>query len=152
MTSMLLIISFILHIIALTAIYQLFKQLQSSKSGDSREIIELMDTYLEEIREENRILEIKLREQNPNNNRVTEQRVTGDTYMSQKEAATSHSQKAEENQDYLPNISKVTDAPEMSQQAQILQLHSKGLSSDEIAKSLNCGKTEVELILKFHKK
>ncbi|MDY0396397.1 hypothetical protein RWE15_21250 [Virgibacillus halophilus] len=40
----------------------------------------------------------------------------------------------------------------MSTEAKILQLHQQGKQTEEIAKELGCGKTEAELVIKFHAK
>jgi len=44
------------------------------------------------------------------------------------------------------------DEVETSLEAQILQLHTNGETIDDIAKKLNCGKTEAEIIIKMHQK
>ncbi|WP_164668970.1 DUF6115 domain-containing protein [Virgibacillus doumboii] len=140
MNSMLLIISFLLHIVALTAIYQLFKQVQSYKKGNAQDIIELLDTYLEEIKEENRLLEEKIDKQNPQAPKVA--------------PVNNHiRQDIEEEHEYTPpQASEDADDFEASLQAQIMHLHDKGLTVDEIARKLNCGKTEAELIIKMGNK
>src|SRR5699024_10431109 len=53
MTSFLLIISFLLHIIILTAVFQLNQQLHKSKKQTNDEIEEVLSSFLEEIKVEN---------------------------------------------------------------------------------------------------
>ena len=134
MTSFLLIISFLLHIIAFIAIYQLYKQVQTpNKQGASQETIELLDMYLVEVKEENKRLEKTLlaKEQYQSNENPMEKEVAN-TYT-------------------LPEVDDDIQF-ETSQQAEILQMHDQGMSNAEIARKLNCGKTEVELIIKLHAK
>lgn len=67
MTSFLLIVSFLLHIVAFIAIYQLYKQTQLPKKEKvSQEMIELFDMYLAEIKKENKRLENTLLEREHN--------------------------------------------------------------------------------------
>ena len=44
------------------------------------------------------------------------------------------------------------DKLETSLEAQVFQLAKQGISIEEIAKKLNRGKTEIELMIKLHKK
>src|SRR5699024_2014990 len=64
MTTFLLIISFLLHLLALVAIYQLFKQTKTYKQAKTTEntedITDLLETYLEEIKDENNRLQMEL--------------------------------------------------------------------------------------------
>src|SRR5690554_4449456 len=53
MVSFVLIISFLLHIITFAAIYQLLKQIQTIKQENAEDIQGVLDTYLQEIRNEN---------------------------------------------------------------------------------------------------
>lgn len=139
MTSLLLIISFLLHIIALTAIFQLFKQVQSYKKIHSQDVPELLDAYLEEIKEENRLLVEKIDKQNH------QPAVPPEKDHSKQDIAGEH--------EYTPpQAPEEADEFEASIQAQILHLHDEGLTVDDIAKKLNCGKTEAELIIKMRDK
>jgi DNA-directed RNA polymerase specialized sigma24 family protein len=143
MTSFLFIISFLLHIISITAIYALSKQLSGAKQHDNTELVSLMESYLEEIKEENKILQEKLAKE--------------DKDESHKTNTTTPNIKAirkEEKETYLfPKIEdEALDQVEVSLQSKILKLHQEGNSPEEIARILACGKTEVELLLKFQEK
>ncbi|MEN1966848.1 hypothetical protein WMZ97_02120 [Lentibacillus sp. N15] len=141
--ALLLLISFILHIITLTAIYQLVKQINAIKQNSTDDILELMETYLEEIKEENRLLEAKL----------THTHAKEYTVQSETENTSGTGMLKEDNP--LPDWTsdpKITDTFETSLQSRVLQLHEEGLSLDKIASQLHCGKTEVELIIKLHAK
>lgn len=138
MTSFLLIISFLLHIVAFIAIYQLYKQAQlPKKESTSSDMIELFDMYLAEVREENKRLEKTLLEKELNEpageiNEVTTEKKVDEPYT-------------------LPKIDDNVRF-ETSLQAKILQLHDQGMSNEDIARKLGNGKTEVDLIVKLHAK
>ena len=140
MVSFLLIISFLLHIIAVVAIYKLSMQIRQTKQTDTDEIIHLFETYLEEIKAENNLLEKKLSYQNDK----------GKT-----EAVMTNLPSAQN--EFVPDIpeppkNNVKDKVEASLDAKILQLYNQGLTETEIAQKLNCGKTEAELIIRLYGK
>jgi DNA-directed RNA polymerase specialized sigma24 family protein len=143
MTSFLFIISFLLHIISITAIYALSKQLSGAKQHDNTELVSLMESYLEEIKEENKILQEKLSKEDKDESHKT------DTTPNIKAI-----RKEEEKETFLfPKIEdEALDQVEVSLQSKILKLHQEGNSPEEIARKLACGKTEVELLLKFQEK
>ena len=60
MTAFIFAISFILHIITICAIYLLFKQVQQMKLENPDEITSLMESYLQEIKDENNRLQTAL--------------------------------------------------------------------------------------------
>lgn len=145
MTAFLFSISFILHIITICAIYLLLKQIQQLKQDSPNDMTSLMETYLQEIKDENDQLQTALaikpdkahNEQDGHSETaiVKEKQLANTTTIN--EAFT------------LPEID-VKDQVESSLQAKVLQLYEQGHSSTEIAKKLNCGKTEAELIIKLH--
>lgn len=135
MTSMLLVLSLLIHLITLTAFYQLFKQVQTLKQDRSDDVTKLMETYLKEIKEENRLLETTLSQ--------TETRV---------EPATKAAADKTDSSAYTPATDHVADESKLSLEAKVLQLYDRGLEIENIARQLNCGKTEAELIIKFNKK
>lgn len=144
MTSFLLIISFLLHIAAFVAIYQLYKQTQLPKQeSTSQDMIELFDMYLAEIKEENKHLEKVLLDKEQN--KPTEKGYPTPHFNERLE------QKKETHSYTLPEIEDDVQF-ETSLQAKILQLHDQGMSNEEIARKLNSGKTEVDLIVKLHAK
>ncbi|RDW19507.1 hypothetical protein CWR48_07240 [Oceanobacillus arenosus] len=153
MQSLLLIISFLLHIAALYAIYRLYQQVQSFKKEDTTEVMELFETYLLEIKEENNRLQEELNSSSSSNNTswkshaVSEDKMNHDP-VPQKEV----SQEPQDTIDTPIIDEKVHDVMETSLEAKILQLHHQGMSIMEIAQQLNRGKTEVELFIKMYKK
>lgn len=146
MTSFLFIVSFLLHIISIAAIFALSKQLSMNKSNDSSEFVSLMEEYLEEIKEENRLLQKELANINPTANQVDA------PSNGEGETPSSKVEENEETPTSLPGSDTVKDEVEVSQHSRILQLYKEGLGSEEIARKLGCGKTEVELIIKFQEK
>ncbi|MBC5635989.1 hypothetical protein H8S33_04015 [Ornithinibacillus sp. BX22] len=145
MTSFLFIVSFLLHIISIVAIYALSKQLSMNKSKDSSEFISLMENYLEEIKEENRRLQKELANIQPTAKNE-------DAPINVEDEPSLKVEEHEEIPTSLPGSDIVKDEVEVSQHSRILQLYKEGLGAEEIARKLGCGKTEVELIIKFQEK
>ncbi|WP_042144783.1 hypothetical protein [Paucisalibacillus sp. EB02] len=147
MTSFLFIISFLLHIISFTAIFALNKQLVAAKSTNTSEIVSLMESYLEEIKNENQILQEEL-------SKTGGKSIANPVISKEAETINSPSiNKDLDNSFQIPVIDqKVHDEIEVSLPSRILKLHGEGSSVEEIARKLGCGKTEVELIIKFHEK
>ncbi|HLR41070.1 MAG TPA: hypothetical protein VK091_05295 [Virgibacillus sp.] len=148
MTTLLLMISFLLHLLALVAIHQLFKQIQTYKQAKTAEntedITDLLETYLEEIKDENNRLQMEL----------TKSRAS--SKPDKNNGTTSSLEKIEQ----TPIDSIYGEAPcfdtddsiETSLQAKVLQLSHQGYDAEAIAEKLNCGKTEAALIIKLQEK
>lgn len=139
MLSIILFFSFFLHIVAFWMIYSLHNKLKQNHSTDLEEIIELLELYLDELKEENKQLMDEL-----NNNK---------SFSSQEkefEVIEDELNNHPVQNDELP-LEKV-DLMETSLEAEVLHLHQKMYTPNDIARKLNCGKTEVELIIKFHEK
>lgn len=154
----LLLISFIIHAVTLVIIRQLKVKLdqpsitKQTLDQQQKEIEELLAVYLLEIREENEKL-IQLIDQQakrepqekpleainveqPPRKPIMEARLQEDKY-----------------QDYQPFMPKEEEpVVEPSFAARVLSLAERGDSIETIAKKLNRGKTEVELLIKFHQK
>ncbi|WP_096269863.1 helix-turn-helix domain-containing protein [Paucisalibacillus globulus] len=147
MTSFLFIISFLLHIITITAIIAINKQLVTNKSSNTQEIVSLMESYLEEIKNENKLLEEEL-------SRAVDKTITKPGPSSLKENSNSILDQEDVNVsiDLTDTGEAVRDEIEVSTSSRILKLYKEGNSVEEIARKLGCGKTEVELIIKFHEK
>jgi len=145
MVSLLLIISFLLHLISIYAIYQLFQQKQALNRNDADELAELFESYLQEIKVENEQLQKNLERNNSAESAVQPEqpKKPGPNHVSL------NNQLSDEFQ--LPEFDS-QDHVEASMESKVLQLYSKGLSTSDIAQKLNCGNTEVELIIKLHKK
>jgi len=144
MVALLLLISFILHIITLFSLYMLFQQYKKGNALESKEIIELMETYLEEIKEENNRLQNYIHS-------LEREKDNAPAKTAAKSELPAEGNKEEESF-ALSLAEKMNDHIEASLEAKVLQLHQQGKSLEEIAKTLNCGKTEAELIIKFQQK
>lgn len=178
MTSFLLTISFILHfIMILIALFLIghirqLKQNESKIKSDKREIEELLSSYLMELQEENEKFLNIINKSEQNNKKVKNQPINsnnGVAYnppmqtqqslhkMEEKKKednnASSESKlndkSKESNREYVPPDPEPDVDYVQSEEAQIFSLHNQGYSSEEIAKKLNKGKTEIELLLKF---
>lgn len=142
----LLTISFLLHVISLAAIYFLWKQMnggQTPVNQDTKDMVKWMEAYLEEIRYENDKLQQHAAAYGLSDSSMQVQDKQEISIQTSK-------------QGLMPDESALTDQvkdqTDMSLEAQILQLHSQGKRTEEIAKELGCGKTEAALIIKFHAK
>ncbi len=153
MVSLLLIISFLLHIIALFAIFQLFKQLQSEKKqANAQEVMEIFEVYLDEIRQENNELKNLLMQDQTAEEETETEKIEMNKETTEKRQMQEDNQVSEQS-----GIDSLLDQSPgyqvgASLESRVLQLHSTGKSVEEIAKTLNCGKTEAELIIKLYQK
>lgn len=146
MLSFVLIISFLLHIILLVAVYYLFQQIQLLKQDKTKELTDLFETYLKEIRSENRRLESEIDISTISKER--NEKLTNDMDITEKDITNFG-----ENDKADLKIDAIHDQFETSIDAKILQLHHQGMEVTEIAQTLNCGKTEAALIINLdHKK
>lgn len=157
MVSFLLIISFLLHLIILAAIYQLLKKVrQVEEETNAIDVVVALEQSLEEIREENNRFEQLLQEKanqkqgketNEWNNNRTDIEGPGGEDKTKREEDTSNQEEFE----HLLGTSPGYEI-EASLESRVLQLHEKGHSIADIARNLGCGKTEAELIIKMYKK
>lgn len=139
-------ISFFVHAITLAAIYLMYQHVQRTKSTQTKEIDQLMQSYLGKIQKENDKLQDSLHKSTPLNH-------------SEKKEHTSISNEArhkvyKQNQHWNPESLIQTndkDLMETSLESRVLQLHRTGVPVDDIAKQLHCGKTEASLIIQFQK-
>ena len=151
MVSFLLIISFLLHILALFAIFQLFQQLQTyKKQDDSQDVMELLEIYLQEMKEENNRLQTLL-DKNVVKGQQKQRSTEEPERKSNKETQQFDAGSEVHDLDYLIDELPVTKV-DASLESRVLQLHANGMKIENIARTLNCGKTEVELIIKLYEK
>ncbi|MGG3843132.1 hypothetical protein ABEV11_09470 [Anoxybacillus kestanbolensis] len=151
MTTFLWMISFVLHGISLFLIILLslkwikIKETEKEQAELIREMEAMMTTYLMQFKEENE--------------RFIKQLTSSPIRQKKKEAPPSF----QEEQVLLP-VEQVVDRIELSTTApkkeqsveslvsEALKLQQQGKTIEEIAKTLKRGKTEMELLLKFHQK
>lgn len=134
----------------------MYKRLQSLQALNLPDIKKLLEQTLNDIKEENNQLhkhlnELTITSEASDLKRAEEQ----SAQRSEQEQPVSFEQLAP-NKDHAHFESLLNTTEEVeyepSLHGQILQLHAKGLTHEEIAQRLNCGKTEVELILRFQQK
>ena len=156
MTSLLLIISFLLHVILLAAIYYLYQQIQELKTERSRETEMVLSRFLDEIKQENRQLQLQLKQQQfePQSKKPKEYASASarESTLTQEaeNMAPIFKQRPKAEEEFPPITVDKTDKVEASAESRIFQLHKEGVPAEVIAKRVNRGKTEVELLLKLH--
>lgn len=136
--SIILFLSILLHIVAFWLIFKLNNKLKQNKSPDPNEIAELLEYYLDEFKIENKQLKDELDNQSP-------------LSKDEKNMNDVESDHSETEGNFEVEV-EADDFLETSLEAEVLHLHQQKYPPAEIAKRLNCGKTEVELIIKFHDK
>ncbi|GEN30455.1 hypothetical protein HNQ35_001085 [Cerasibacillus quisquiliarum] len=146
MTFFLLTISFLLHVISFYLIYHLYVTNKQKEHKDYNKITQVFDTYLQEIKDENnRLLSYHKERQGETveANKEQEQLTYKSNHLLQPKTDSNHLTD-------LINNNKTNDSVETSIHAKVLALYQSGMDVEEIAKKLNCGKTEAELIIKFY--
>lgn len=156
MIKLFMVISIIIHIITLIVIVYLYKQFQLLQDLNLPNVKELLEKTLVSIKEENKQLQQTLNDMTTK--KQTKQMTKTKANISQP-LSINHVQPtptfdqtltADDPTDEQSLLAvEVEDKYEPSLHGQIFQLHEKGLSNEEIAQALNCGKTEVDLILRF---
>lgn len=154
-------ISFFL-IILLNMKVSKFKDIEARQAQVIREMDDAIGTYLMDMKEENDRLIKELSQIEPMELRSTflkEQKVNTEQVMPSKPiismslAANVYNKQKPLMEEVQP-IEKVEDVVVEKQLApfeqQVLQLYAQGLSIEEIAKQTQKGKTEIELLIKFH--
>lgn len=167
MTIFLLVLNFSLIIIAFFLIIILFlkfthiKEMEQKQSKAMKDMEELLGSYLHEMKDENEIFiknvksALDSQKQSKKEIHVSEDQLKDD--LLEKKSPKIDIKIQEDNpHDLLPNYKK--DEPTFQQNdlhvnlllSKVLQLHNQGYQIEEIAKTLKKGKTEIELLLKFH--
>jgi len=142
MTAFLLLISIVLHFFTFFILIILHKKFKLAISVDEmkrqkREMEDLLSAYTVEMKEENERFLMQLNE-----------RFSSET-------AQVVSEKKEENhgrtEEYTLPLPEESERYEQSLQAKVFNLFQEGYTANDIAKKLNKGKGEIELLLKFHR-
>lgn len=160
-----LIISLILNILAITAILLLylrqnrFVSLEKEQKNNIEQMDQLLAIYITEIREENEaflkqvqqrnILSLVNDESNVQNEPNPQELNKRYPATTAKKKAASIYQANQANKD--THIDRQKEKNEATTHSSIQDLYHQGHSVDEIAKRMNKGKKEVELLLKFSK-
>lgn len=154
MTSLLLIISFLIHVVVLIVLFQLYQQNQRIMQERDDTLNSKMQQFINEIKKENNNLQEQLIQMKtpPVAFNFKEDVQEQDSHMKPTMTPNTSKQKTdEEKQSAGHSIADLTEdrkeEMELSLEGKILQLHEAGFNAAEIAEKLTCGKTEVELIL-----
>lgn len=160
--SIFIVISILLHTLTLYFIFSLYqKQKQFQEEPESlyhlqQDLDEMLANYTKEIQRENRELKSMLSHSNG-----TKQQRKDETAHTQEEHIVTQRETANvvgkpeaetKENEYFPPEPEEGDKVEKSLQAEVLSLDAKGYTASDIAKKLQVGVTEVELLLKFHPK
>lgn len=138
----------IFHLVLFGFMFYLYYQLQSLKKANNEDITQLMGTYLDEIKYENERLQLQLKA-SPHNQEKQAKNSSIQFPPPPTQQVTHHEQEETVGK-WTEHIEREDKAETPSIESQVLQLHEQGLSTEDIAKQLGCGKTEVALIINFH--
>jgi|SRR5699024_4977775 len=170
MTSFLLLLSFLIHLLVLIMIYHLYEKSKRNKDEQAEQLQKMLTDFMHDIRVENNKLEQKiyeneLRQQisydhNPSSQSTISKTLDqSNAYLSKYDDGEVESLEINDTKpinkfaSHLAKASQIhekEDSIETSIESQIMRLAQEGKSIDEIAKQLNRGKTEVELMLKLN--
>ncbi|HZW68206.1 MAG TPA: hypothetical protein VFF20_06345 [Pseudogracilibacillus sp.] len=170
MTSILLLLSFLIHLLVLITIYHLYEKSKRNKDEQAEQLEKMLTDFMHDIRVENNKLEEKINEnelhQQISYNHDSSSQSTISKSQNQSKAYISKDDDGElESLDinytrpknkFASHLAKASqtqeneDIIEKSLASQIMRLAQAGKSIDDIAKQLNRGKTEVELMLKMN--
>jgi uncharacterized membrane protein YhiD involved in acid resistance len=153
MVSFLLIISFLLHLVTIAALYQLIKKVQKIENeSNDIDIVVALERSLEEIKKENNRFErlLKERDKETSSHQKEKKNVKNTDEVSAKND--SIQQKTSNQNENLTHL--LGESPgyevEASIESQVLKLYQEGQAVETIAKQLDIGKREVELIIKMY--
>ncbi|WP_234987378.1 hypothetical protein [Halolactibacillus halophilus] len=138
---------------------QAYHKEQQKFQEEKKELEQLLMSYLIEMKEENdRLLQVvQSNTQRPSAPKAKEQPASTSFYQENKQTETINASKTvtKEEPEYRPLVDAIEDEPvayKKSYQAEIIDRYARGETPEMIAKAMDRGKTEVELIIKFHKK
>lgn len=154
MEFFLLFISFIIHILTFVFIRHLKSKLDQSAEihheikEQKKEIEDLLAVYLLEIREENDKMIDYIKS---NQGQIKQKQIDiGNKGKKSNRQTVESNQKTEDY--HPPYVNNKEDILEQSFAAQVLSLYNQGQSIESIARQLDRGKTEIELVVKFQQK
>ncbi|SDG98745.1 hypothetical protein SAMN05192534_101237 [Alteribacillus persepolensis] len=165
MTVAFIVLSFFVHIVTigfLVVISKKQKALQKERGNlmNVREDVKgLLETYTNEVKRENEALKQSLQTQTSapriyELQQQTQQAAEESDKRPEQQERTDKRENIRENNFSIPNknedIEDTEDTYEVSFKAKVLSLANQGYEKGEIAKQLNMGKGEVELLLKFY--
>lgn len=136
-------------------IYRLKEEVDQLKQYKVEDLDQLLETYLEEIRYENEMFKETLQEisSSKQGNEIERNEQTKSRKKDKifdKHEQNIDEQPIQQSPTYLETmVEKEEDEVETSIEAKVLQYYEQGMSIDSIAKKLNRGKTEIELMIQF---
>ncbi|MBS4194010.1 DUF6115 domain-containing protein [Lederbergia citri] len=160
MTGILIFILFMLNIFLIFAVVLLyqrqnrFKEMEENQRKIQQESEEMLSAFLFELKEENQSFISKFQQDKMQTNQVNIQNEESREIVKQEEPLTAETYSRMLASEAYQNSNKkmsVQEDIEKTFAEQVEMLAQQGLSSSEIARQLKKGKTEVELLLKFHK-
>ena len=152
------VVSLILHFITFFILILLAKKLRTTVDyeqleAQKKEIEDLLAFYAVELKEENE----RFLQQLQKTEEIVQQTDNEESEPVVKDALDKHQPQMITTTNNIENKKPVMKEPsidddkyELSLEAQALQLHAQGYTHEEIAKRLNKGHGEIELLLKFH--
>lgn len=176
MTAIWMTFNFVLIVLAFYLILHLYQRIRLIQQSDPKRIADdiqqVFETYLEEVRKENDRLIADLKKSRDNANSgesavdkvrhvqppaaavdretVPEPAGKDGTFKKILDGQIRHTDKEGGTEDlWVPPVDEITDSFEESLFVQAMKMHQEGLTVTEIAKKLNRGKGEIELLLKF---
>ncbi|WP_026674258.1 DUF6115 domain-containing protein [Alkalihalobacterium bogoriense] len=158
MTAYLLTISFIVHLFTILWIITLIQKINAKESPiDSekvkQEIEDLLIAYTTEMKEENEKLAQQLRAVSTRDSEMITPSYDHNVYKQQTLTRVVPPSTKASYEDYTPPVVEEVKQEEIYDQsdtAKVLALAKQGWKAEEIAKKLQLGKVEVELMLKFN--
>ncbi|WP_077621943.1 DUF6115 domain-containing protein [Sediminibacillus massiliensis] len=157
MLLFLIMLSLLLHLVTFSIIRKLHTKLENMANGtDSKSAAEeteqMLNRFLDDIKEENNRLKSMLDERDSRHRNVEPVQKDMDESKSGKDAEKGDIP-AGYSAPYTPPLpSQSGDKVEQSEAGMVISLYEQGHSLEEIARKINRGKTEVELLLKFYRK
>ncbi|MGM0522526.1 MAG: DUF6115 domain-containing protein [Bacillota bacterium] len=138
---------------------QSYQSEQQKFQEEKKELEQLLMSYLIEMKEENdRLLDVVQNIPQQQSEPKAKEKSASASFNQenmQTETVIASETDTKEEPEYTPLVDAIEDEPvayKKSYQAEIIDRYAQGESPEKIAKAMNRGKTEVELIIKFHKK
>ncbi|WP_349410524.1 DUF6115 domain-containing protein [Pseudalkalibacillus sp. SCS-8] len=156
MTEFLLGVSFFIHLITILSIIVIWKKSEAAGHEDVKrmktELEDILLAYTTEMKEENDAFIKEL--QRMNNSKESNGHIAERTNTSNEKGPEEKTPEKQGNQSdpihYIPPFDDTVEEFGPSLLSQVLSLKDQNYSIDEIAKRVNKGKGEIELLIKFH--
>ncbi|MBR7552916.1 DUF6115 domain-containing protein [Allobacillus sp. GCM10007491] len=159
-----LLLSLILHGVTFIFLFLLYQKLQERKDREKiieqkeKEIDGLFHDYLVEIKAENQkfteqLNKLKIQQDEKMKQQQSKESAVEEGSTGFEEEPFFTEENFPEELDYEPLIPEEDEEPvyEVTLESRVLHLYDQGYSADQIAKQLNVGVTEIELMIKIHK-